>query len=169
VSCEGGFQFTNSSIGAKEEAVMAEPSRISPSAVTKAGSESADDIDLVIKRIVAFLDSTSRSPIEDADRISSFVNEYRSLCVRAKRSASTPSEELPEMFKDEPIPESSAVSRAGTTGQQSYTNLKNGCQRRVCSSAGEGPVILSAPTRNPRSSISCTPSNRASSDEGRGM
>ncbi len=46
-----------------------------PAVLAKAGIDFADDIDLVIKRIVMFLDSTSQNPVEDADRINSFVND----------------------------------------------------------------------------------------------
>ena len=96
---------------------MAESQKMKPTVVAKAGIDSADDIDLVIKRIVTFLDSTSQNPVEDADRINSFVNDYRSHYVRAERSSCAPSEEIPETFKDEPMPESSSVSWTETSGQ----------------------------------------------------
>jgi hypothetical protein len=95
---------------------MAESQKMKPAVVANAGIDSADDIDLVIKRIVTFLDSTSQNPVEDADRINSFVNDYRSHYVRAERSSGTPSEDISEMFKDEPMPESSSVSRTETSG-----------------------------------------------------
>jgi hypothetical protein len=97
---------------------MAESQKKKPAVVAKAGIDSADDIDLVIKRIVTYLDSASQNPVEDADRINSVVNDYRSHYVRAERSPScTPSEEIPEMFKDEPTPASNSVSTTQTSGQ----------------------------------------------------
>ena len=92
---------------------MAESRKPKPAVRAEAPRESYDDVDLVIKRIVGFLDSTSENPIEDANRINSFVIEY----LLAQRPSYTPSQDASEIFKDEPMPKPSSALSLETADQ----------------------------------------------------
>ena len=68
---------------------------------SKAESQSADDIELVLGRLWKYLNWKSQSPIEDANKIESLIDEFRSQYVRAEQSSPKPGDKSPEPFKDE--------------------------------------------------------------------
>ena len=91
---------------------MVESRKTKPSAPPIVHSEPAEDIELLVARLVAFLNWKSQRPIEDAKRIKGVVDEILSEHRRAGRSQRSATHQLTDLFKDEPMPRSKTVSSA---------------------------------------------------------